>query len=107
MKLDPESCLPLDALKGAYVYKYVKKDGVEKEVQYRIFGFSIEFNPMCENPENECELTDYELSEVNVWLIPFENGKWNKDTMIGKQLKDLKDYTIQLHSGHPKSWEWT
>jgi len=27
MKLDPESCLPLDALKGAYVYKYIKVDG--------------------------------------------------------------------------------
>ena len=101
MKLDPESSLPLDALKGAYVYKYVKVDGVEKEVQYRIYNFSIEFDPTYENPKNEWEWTGYQLSDVSVWLIPFENGKWNKDTMIGKQLKDLKDYTIQLHSGHP------
>ena len=42
MKLDAESSLPLDALKGAYVYKYIKEKGVEKEVSYRIFKFSID-----------------------------------------------------------------
>ena len=102
MKLDPESSLPLDALKGAYVYKYIKVGGVEKEVQYRIYNFSIEFGGLFENPKNEWEWTGYELDEISVQLIPFEDGKWNKDTLVGMQLKDLKDYTIQLSSGHPK-----
>ena len=53
MKLDPESSLSLDDLKGAYVYKYIKVDGEEKEVQYRIYNFSIEFNSSYDNPENE------------------------------------------------------
>ena len=105
MKLDAESSLPLDALKGAYVYKYIKVDGVEKELSYRIYNFSIEFGGLFENPKNEWEWTGYELHDVSVQLIPFEDGKWNKDTLIGMQLKDLKDYTIQLSSGHPKEWE--
>ena len=33
MKLDPESSLSLDDLKGAFVYKYIKEDGVEKEIK--------------------------------------------------------------------------
>ena len=105
MKLDPESSLPLDALKGAYVYKYIKVDGVEKELSYRIYNFSIEFGGLFENPKNEWELTGYELDEVSVQLTPFEDGKWNTDQLVGMQLKDLKDYTIQLSSGHPKDWE--
>tara|TARA_R100000654_G_scaffold380_1_gene1422 strand:- start:1911 stop:2219 length:309 start_codon:yes stop_codon:yes gene_type:complete len=102
MKLDPESSLPLDALKGAYVYKCIKVGGVEKEVQYRIYNFSIEFDGFFENPKNKWEWT--ELHEVSVQLIPFEDGKWNTDKLIGMTIEDLKDYTIQLHSGHPKGW---
>ena len=105
MKLDAESSLPLDALKGAYVYKYIKVDGVEKEVSYRIYNFSIEFGGLYENPKNEWEWTGYELDEVSVQLIPFEDGKWNTDKLVGMTLKSLKDYTIQLSSGHPKEWE--
>ena len=105
MKLDAESSLPLDALKGAYVYKYIEADGKEQEVQYRIYNFSIEFTGSFDNPDNEWDLTGYELDEVSVHLIPFEDGKWNKNKLIGKTLKDLKDYTIQLHSGFPKEWE--
>ena len=105
MKLDAESSLPLDALKGAYVYKYIKVDGVEKEVSYRIYKFSIEFGGLYENPKNEWEWTGYELDEVSVQLIPFEDGKWNTDKLVGMTLKSLKDYTIQLSSGHPKEWE--
>tara|TARA_R100000353_G_scaffold937_1_gene1315 strand:+ start:271 stop:588 length:318 start_codon:yes stop_codon:yes gene_type:complete len=105
MKLDAESSLPLDALKGAYVYKYIKVDGVEKEVSYRIYNFSIEFDGLFENPKNKWEWTGYELSDVSVQLIPFEDEKWNTDKLVGMQLKDLKDYTIQLSSGHPKEWE--
>jgi len=104
MKLDPESSLSLDDLKGAYVYKYIKVDGEEKEVQYRIYNFSIEFNSSYDNPENEWEMTGYELDEISVQLIPFEGGKWNTDKLIGMTIEDLKDYTIQLHSGHPKGW---
>ena len=104
MKLDPESSLPLDALKGAYVYKYIKVGGVEKEVQYRIYNFSIEFIGLFENPKNEWERTGYELHYVCVQLIPFEDGKWNTDKLIGMTIEDLKDYTIQLHSGRPKEW---
>ena len=105
MKLDAESSLPLDALKGAYVYKYMKDDGVEKEVSYRIFNFSIEFGGLYENPENEWEMTGYQLDGVSVELIPFEDGKWNTDKLVGMTLESLKDYTIQLSSGHPKEWE--
>ena len=105
MKLDAESSLPLDALKGAYVYKYIKVDGVEKEVSYRIYNFSIEFGGLYENPKNEWEWTGYELDEVSVQLIPFEDGKWNTDKLVGMTLKSLKDYPIQLSSGHPKEWE--
>ena len=105
MKLDAESSLPLDALKGAYVYKYIKEKGVEKEVSYRIFNFSIEFSGLYENPENEWEMTGYQLDGVSVELIPFEDGKWNTDKLVGMTLKSLKDYTIQLSSGHPKEWE--
>ena len=105
MKLDAESSLPLDALKGAYVYKYIKEKGVEKEVSYRIFNFSIEFGGLYENPENEWEMTGYQLDGVSVELIPFEDGKWNTDKLVGMTLKSLKDYTIQLSSGHPKEWE--
>ena len=105
MKLDAESSLPLDALKGAYVYKYIKEKGVEKEVSYRIFNFSIEFSGLYENPENEWEMTGYQLDGVSVELIPFEDGKWNTDKLVGMTLESLKDYTIQLSSGHPKEWE--
>ena len=105
MKLDPESSLSLDDLKGAYVYKYIKVDGVEKEVSYRIYNFSIEFGGLYENPKNEWEWTGYELDEVSVELIPFEDGKWNTDKLVGMTLKSLKDYTIQLSSGHPKHKE--
>ncbi len=105
MKLDAESSLPLDALKGAYVYKYIKEKGVEKEVSYRIFNFSIEFSGLYENPENEWEMTGYQLDDISVELVPFENGKWNTDKLVGMTLKSLKDYTIQLSSGHPKEWE--
>ena len=105
MKLDAESSLPLDALKGAYVYKYIEEKGVEKEVSYRIFNFSIEFSGLYENPENEWEMTGYQLDDISVELVPFENGKWNTDKLVGMTLKSLKDYTIQLSSGHPKEWE--
>ena len=105
MKLDPESSLSLDDLKGAFVYKYIKEDGVEKEVSYRIFNFSIEFGGLYENPENKWEMTGYQLDGVSVELIPFEDGKWNKDKRIGMSLKSLKDFTIQLHSGCSKEWE--
>ena len=50
-------------------------------------------------------MTGYELHEVSVILIPFEDGKWNTDKSIGMTLESLKDYTIQLDSGHPKEWE--
>ena len=105
MKLDAESSLPLDALKGAYVYKYIKEKGVEIEVSYRIFNFSIEFGGLYENPENKWEMTGYQLDGVSVELIPFEDGKWNTDKLVGMTLESLKDYTIQLSSGHPKEWE--
>ena len=49
-------------------------------------------------------MTGYELDEISVQLIPFEGGKWNTDKLIGMTIEDLKDYTIQLHSGHPKGW---
>ena len=105
MNLDPESSLSLDDLKGAFVYKYIKEDGVEKEVSYRISHFSIEFGASYDNPDNEWDMTGYELDIISVQLIPFEDGKWNTDKLVGMTLKSLKDYTIQLSSGHPKEWE--
>ena len=51
MKLDCESTLSLNDLKGAYVYKTIKEGKEEKEVQYRIYDFSIEFAPCFDNPE--------------------------------------------------------
>ena len=105
MKLDCESTLSLNDLKGAYVYKTVKEGKEEKEVQYRIYDFSIEFAPCFDNPDNEWEMTGYELDEVLVQLIPFEDGKWNKNKRIGMTLKSLKDYTIQLDSGCSMEWE--
>ena len=105
MKLDPESSLSLDDLKGAFVYKYIKVDGVEKEFSYRISHFSIDFGASYDNPDNEWDMTGYELDEISVQLIPFEDGKWNKNKRIGMTLKSLKDYTIQLDSGSSKEWE--
>jgi len=96
MKLDPESCLSLNDLKGAFVYKETK-DG--KEETYRIYDFSISFDPCFDNPENTWEMTGLQLDEIMVTLIPIENGKLNKEKKTGKMLDDLKDYSIQLSGG--------
>jgi len=105
MKLDCESTLSLNDLKGAYVYKTVKEGKEEKEVQYRIYDFSIEFAPCFDNPDNEWEMTGYELDEVSVTLIPLIDGKWNKEQRTGMTLRNLKDYTIQLAKGFSQDWE--
>lgn len=96
MKLDPESCLSLNDLKGAFVYKETKEG---KEETYRIYDFSISFDPCYDNPQREYEITGYELDEIMVTLIPIENGKLNKEKKTGKLLDDLKSYTIQFSGG--------
>ena len=70
-----------------------------KEEAYRIYDFSISFDPCFDNPKNTWEMTGLQLDEIMVTLIPIENGKLNKERKTGKMLDSLKDYTIQLSGG--------
>ena len=96
MKLHPESSLRLEDLKGAYVIKE-KKDGTEET--FRIYDFSIAIDPCWDNPDNELEMTGYELSDINVILIPIIDGKFDKNKKFGQSFDKFKDYEIQLARG--------
>lgn len=102
MKLHPESALSLNDLKGAFVFKE-KKDGTEET--YRVYDFSIALEPCWDNPNNETEMTGYELSDINVVLIPIENGKLKKEKRFGQSFDNFKNYSIQLSRGFTNELE--
>ena len=93
MKLHAESSLSLNDLKGAFVVKE-NKDGTEQT--YKIYDFSIAIDPSWDNPDDEDEMTGYELSDISVILIPIIDGKLNKKDAFGRSFSDFKDYQIQL-----------
>jgi hypothetical protein len=96
MKLHPESSLSLSKLKGAFAF--TKEGG--KEVTYRIYDFYIDCEPYWD--ENKMEPSGFELSTICVTLVPLlEDGKPDKDNMVGRCWSDVKDYEIQLADGFP------
>jgi len=97
MKLHHESALTLDSLKGSFVFKKTKEG---KEETYRIYDFYIDLEPDWDYEKDE--LIGSQLTDIGVTLVPvLSDGTLNTKGMVGRNWRDLKDYTIQFSGGFP------
>ena len=97
MKLDCDSSLTLESLKGSFVSTKTKEG---KETNYRIYDFYIDFEPDFDDKKNE--LIGFEFANIGVSLVPIlSDGVLATEEMVGIHWNDLKDCTIQLSGGFP------
>jgi len=99
MKLHHESAVSLDSLKGSFVFRKTKEG---KEETYRIYDFYLDLEPDWDDEKDE--LIGSELFNIGVTLVPFEDGKYNREKMVGRSWSDLKDYSLQLSAGFPNEF---
>ena len=97
MKLDCDSSLTLESLKGSLVSTKTK-EGIK--ITYRIYDFYIDIESDWDDEKDE--LIGSELTNICVTLVPvLSDGVLATEEMEGRSWNDLKDYTIQLSAGFP------